>query len=118
VNGKERKRGREQGYPDFATGLGQRDRCGALVAMVGADAIISWRADATPAKAKAIFFDVGGTMLDWSVMPDKITKFFADKGLTVDGKAFWVPWRTKLFFYMMYNSMIGDGFIPLEELSR
>lgn len=91
---------------------------GALVAMVGADAIISERADAAPAKAKAIFFDVGGTMLDWSVMPDKITKFFADKGLTVDGKAFWVPWRTKLFFYMMYNSMIGDGFIPLEELSR
>jgi hypothetical protein len=53
---------------------------GALVAMVGADAIISWRADATPAKTKAIFFDVGGTMLDWSVMPDKITKFFADMG--------------------------------------
>jgi 2-haloacid dehalogenase len=91
---------------------------GALVAMVGADAILPVRADAAPRKAKAVFFDVGGTMLDWSVMPDLITKFFADKGLKVDGKAFWIPWRTKLFFYMMYNSLIGSGFIPLEELSR
>lgn len=89
----------------------------ALVAMVGTDAVIPGRADAAPAKAKAIFFDVGGTMLDWSVMPDRITKFFADKGLKVDGRAFWIPWRTKLFFYMMYNSMIGGGFVPLEELS-
>ncbi len=70
------------------------------------------------AKARVIFFDVGGTILDWSVMPDKITKFFADKGLKVDGKTFWIPWRTKLFFYMMYNTMIGSGFITLEELGR
>jgi 2-haloacid dehalogenase len=91
---------------------------GALAAMVAVDAIVSREASAAPAKARAIFFDVGGTMLDWSVMPDKITKFFADKGLKVDGKTFWVPWRTKLFFYMMYNSLIDDGFIPLDELSR
>ena len=91
---------------------------GALAAIVGADTIIAGRAHAATGKAKAVFFDVGGTMLDWSVMPEKITKFFADKGLNVDGKTFWIPWRTKLFFYMMYNSMIGDAFIPLEELSR
>jgi 2-haloacid dehalogenase len=91
---------------------------GALMAMVAADAIVSGRASAATAKARAIFFDVGGTMLDWSVMPEKITKFFADKGLKVDGKTFWIPWRTKLFFYMMYNSMIDDGFVPLDELSR
>jgi 2-haloacid dehalogenase len=76
------------------------------------------RAATAPRKAKAVFFDVGGTMLDWSVMPDKITKFFADKKLNVDGKAFWIPWRTKLFFYMMYNTLIDAGFIPLEELGR
>jgi 2-haloacid dehalogenase len=90
---------------------------GALVTMVGTDALVSM-ADAAPAKARAIFFDVGGTMLDWSAMPEKITKFFDDRGLKVDGKTFWIPWRTKLFFYMMYNSMIDDGFIPLDELSR
>src|SRR5262249_40808497 len=105
------------------TRISRRDLVGAagagtLAALVGADVLPSRRAEAAPAKAKAVLFDVGGTMLDWSIMPDKITKFFADKGLTVDGKTFWVPWRTKLFFYMMYNSMIGDGFIPLEELSR
>ncbi len=90
----------------------------ALAAALGANVTLPGRAHAARAKARALFFDVGGTILDWSVMPDKITKFFADKGLKVDGKAFWVPWRTKLFFYMMYNSMIGGGFIPLEELSR
>ena len=90
---------------------------GALMAMAGADALAG-RASAAPAKARALYFDVGGTMLDWSVMPEKITKFFADKGLKVDGKTFWIPWRTKIFFYMMYNSLIDDGFIPLDELSR
>jgi hypothetical protein len=102
--------------------ISRRDLAGAagagvLMAMVGAHAL-SGKASAAPAKAKAIFFDVGGTILDWSAMPEKITKFFDDRGLKVDGKTFWVPWRTKLFFYMMYNSMIDDGFIPLDELSR
>lgn len=91
---------------------------GALGAMVGADAIVPGRANAARAKARALFFDVGGTILDWSAMPDKITKFFADRGLQVDGKTFWISWRTKLFFYMMYNTMIGSGFIPLEDLAR
>ncbi len=91
---------------------------GALAAALGANVIIPGRANAAPAKAKALFFDVGGTILDWSVMPDKITKYFAERGLKVDGKTFWIPWRTKLFFYMMYNSMIGSEFIPLEELAR
>ncbi len=91
---------------------------GALAAALGANVIIPGRANAVGAKARALFFDVGGTILDWSVMPDKLTKFFADRGLKVDGKTFWIPWRTKLFFYMMYNTMIGSGFIPLEELAR
>lgn len=93
--------------------LGVVTGAGALAAIASSNA----KADATPTKAKAVLFDVGGTMLDWSVMPEKITEFFAEKGLKVDGKTFWIPWRTKLFFYMMYNSMIGDGFIPLEELA-
>lgn len=88
---------------------------GALGAMLGASLIIPAPASA---KARALFFDVGGTILDWSAMPDKITKFFADRGVAIDGKTFWIPWRTKLFFYMMYNTMIGSGFIPLEELAR
>ncbi|MGH8621136.1 MAG: HAD family hydrolase [Burkholderiales bacterium] len=91
---------------------------GALAAALGANVmVVPKRASAAPAKARALFFDVGGTILDWSVMPGKITKYFADRGIKVDGKTFWVPWRTKLFFYMMYNSMIGSGFIPLEELA-
>ncbi len=90
---------------------------GALAAALGTHAIYPGRAHAANAKAKALFFDVGGTMLDWSVMPAKMTKYFADRGVKIDGKTFWVPWRTKLFFYMMYNSMIGSGFVPLEELS-
>lgn len=90
---------------------------GALAAALGANVIIPGRANAVPAKARALFFDVGGTILDWSVMPDKITKFFAERGLKVDGKTVWIPWRTKLFFYMMYNTMIGSGFVPLEELA-
>jgi 2-haloacid dehalogenase len=91
---------------------------GALAATLGANVIMPGPANAVGAKARALFFDVGGTILDWSVMPNKITKFFADRGLRVDGKAFWPVWRTKLFFYMMYNTMIGAGFIPLEELAR
>lgn len=99
-------------------GLVRVTGAGALAAMVGAEAALPGRAAATTRKAKAVFFDVGGTMLDWSVMPDRITKFFAEKGLQVDGKTLWIPWRTKLFFYMMYNSLIGSGFIPLEELAK
>ncbi len=91
---------------------------GALAAALGTNVIIPGRANAVGAKARALFFDVGGTILDWSVMPDKITKFFADRGLKVDGKTFWPSWRAKLFFYMMYNTMIDSGFIPLEELAR
>lgn len=90
---------------------------GALAAALGASVIASGRANAAGAKARALFFDVGGTILDWSVMPAKITKYFSDRGIKIDGKTFWVPWRTKLFFYMMYNSMIGSGFTPLEELA-
>lgn len=90
----------------------------ALAAALGTGVLIPGQANAATAKARAIFFDVGGTILDWSVMPDKITKYFAEKGLKVDGKTFWIPWRTKLFFYMMYNSMIGSGFVPLEELAK
>ena len=67
---------------------------------------------------RAVFFDVGGTILDWSVMPEKLTNFFLERGLRVDGVEFWPAWRTKLFFYMMYNSLIDSGFIPLEELGR
>jgi len=70
------------------------------------------------AKARAILFDIGGTTLDWGVMPDKIAKFFADRGFTVDGKSFWPTWRGKIFFYMMYNSLIGAGFVSLEELGK
>ncbi len=91
---------------------------GALAAALGANVIIPRRANAVRAKARALFFDVGGTTLDWSVMPDKITKFFADRGLKVEGKTFWITWRTKLFFYMMFNTMIDSGFTPLEELAR
>ncbi|MEW6258232.1 MAG: hypothetical protein AB1592_19945 [Pseudomonadota bacterium] len=89
----------------------------ALAAALGTGVLIPGRADAAPAKARAMFFDVGGTILDWSAMPDKITKYFSEKGIKIDGKAFWIPWRTKLFFYMMYNTMIGSGFIPLDELA-
>src|SRR5687767_13584149 len=91
-----------------------------LVKATGAAALaglVSGRVGAAPARARALFFDVGGTMLDWSVMPEKISRYFAERGVKVDGKAFWIPWRTKLFFYMMYNSMIGSGFVPLEELA-
>ncbi len=70
------------------------------------------------AKGRALFFDVGGTILDWTVMPDKLSKFFGDRGLTVDTKAFWPAWRGKLFTYMMFNSLIGAGYLPLEELGR
>lgn len=90
---------------------------GALAVALGTSVLIPGRASARSTKAKALFFDVGGTILDWSVMPDKITKYFADRGIKIDGKTFWVPWRTKLFFYMMYNTMIGAGFVPLEELA-
>ncbi len=90
---------------------------GAVLAALGTGALMPKQAHAAPPKARAILFDVGGTILDWSAMPDKITKHFADKGIKIDGKAFWIPWRTKLFFYMMYNTMIDNGFIPLEELA-
>lgn len=122
-----RSSGKRKGAENMAEDKGQlisrRDLvkvtgAGALAAALGANVIIPGRANAVRAKARALFFDVGGTILDWSVMPDKITKFFAEKGLKVDGKTFWIPWRTKLFFYMMYNTMIDSGFIPLEELAR
>jgi len=71
-----------------------------------------------PGEARTIFFDVGGTMLDWTVMPSRLETFFSERGIRVDGDAFWLAWRTKLFFYMMYNTMIDAGFVPLEELGR
>lgn len=89
----------------------------ALAAALGTGVLIPGRANAATAKARAVFFDVGGTILDWSAMPDKMTKYFSEKRIKIDGKSFWIPWRTKLFFYMMYNTMIGRGFIPLEELA-
>lgn len=91
---------------------------GALAAALGPDAMTAGEARAAPGRARAVFFDVGGTILDWTVMPEKLERFFAARGLDVDGEAFWAAWRTKLFFYMMYNTMIDSGFIPLEELGR
>jgi 2-haloacid dehalogenase len=91
---------------------------GALATALGTNIVMAGRANAQPAEARALFFDVGGTILDWSVMPEKIESYLAERGVTVDGKAFWPAWRTKLFFYMMYNTMIGAEFIPLEELAR
>lgn len=89
----------------------------ALAAALGTGVLIPGRGNAATMKARAIFFDVGGTILDWSTMPEKMTKYFSDKGIKIDGKSFWIPWRTKIFFYMMYNTMIGSGFIPLDELA-
>ncbi|MGH6662203.1 MAG: twin-arginine translocation signal domain-containing protein, partial [Rhodospirillales bacterium] len=79
---------------------------GVALAALGTGVLIPGRGNAATMKAKALFFDVGGTILDWSAMPDKMTKYFSEKGIKIDGKAFWIPWRTKIFFYMMYNSMI------------
>lgn len=90
---------------------------GALAAALGTGVLIPGRAVAAAAKARAVLFDVGGTILDWSAMPDKMTKYFSARGIKIDGKSFWLPWRAKLFSYMMYNTMIGSGFIPLEELA-
>ena len=90
---------------------------GVALAALGTGVLIPGRGNAATMKAKALFFDVGGTILDWSAMPDKMTKYFSEKGIKIDGKAFWIPWRTKIFFYMMYNSMIGSGFVPLDELA-
>lgn len=91
---------------------------GALGTTLGVEVMTPGEARAAPGRTRALFFDVGGTILDWSVMPEKLSRFFAERGLDVDGEAFWAAWRTKLFFYMMYNTMIDSGFIPLEELGR
>ncbi|MBI2584388.1 MAG: HAD hydrolase-like protein [Rhodospirillales bacterium] len=89
----------------------------ALTAALGTGILIPGRANAATLKARALFFDVGGTILDWSTMPDKMTKYFSERGIKIDGKSLWIPWRTKIFFYMMYNTMIGGGFVPLDELA-
>ena len=108
----------DKGNPISRRDLVKATGVGALATALGTNIVMAGRANAQPAEARAIFFDVGGTILDWSVMPEKIESFLAEKGVTVDGKAFWPAWRAKLFFYMMYNTMIGAGFIPLEELAR
>jgi len=75
-------------------------------------------AKAGPLDTKAIFFDVGGTMLDWTVMPTKIEEHLSGRNVSVDGAEYWRSWRTQLFFYMMHNTMIDRAFVPLEELAR
>lgn len=95
-----------------ATGLG------ALATALGTSVGFAGQANAQGARAGALFFDVGGTILDWSVMPQKIEAYLGERGITVDGSKFWPGWRAKLFFYMMYNTMIGAEFIPLHELAR
>lgn len=108
----------DKGNPTSRRDLVKATGAGALVAALGTNVVTAGQANAQPAEARALFFDVGGTILDWSVMPEKIEGYLAERGVTVDGQAFWPAWRGKLFSYMMYNTMIGAGFIPLEELAR
>lgn len=108
----------DKGNPISRRDLVKATGAGAVAAALGTNVVMAGQAIAQPAEARALFFDVGGTMLDWSVMPEKIEGFLAERGVMVDGRAFWPAWRGKLFSYMMYNTMIGAGFIPLEELAR
>lgn len=72
----------------------------------------------TKDKARALHFDVGGTILDWNVIPDKLTKFFAERGLSVDVKAFWNLWLARFLGYAMMNTLIGGAMVPFHELGR
>jgi len=90
---------------------------GALATTAAATAASPRAATAGPLETKAMFFDVGGTMLDWTVMPDKIESYLAERNITVDGGDYWPAWRSQLFAYMMHNTMIDRAFVPLEELA-
>lgn len=99
-------------------------RIGSLSLAAAAGQVADW-SRATPAfaghakdKVRALHFDVGGTILDWSVIPDKLAKFFADRKISVDVKAFWNLWLARLLNYGMYNTMIGGPFVPFHELGR
>ncbi|WP_176758679.1 HAD family hydrolase [Limimonas halophila] len=90
---------------------------GALATTAAGQAVAPRAAKAGPLKTKAIFFDVGGTMLDWTVMPAKIEAYLGERNISVDGGDYWPSWRSQLFAYMMYNTMIDRAFVPLEELA-
>lgn len=94
------------------------------VAGAAAGAVAGW-SSAKPAvaghakdKVKALHFDVGGTILDWGVIPDKLTKFFAERGLSLDVKAFWSFWLGRFLNYAMMNTLIGGAMVPFHELGR
>lgn len=72
----------------------------------------------TKDKARALHFDVGGTLLDWNVIPDKLVKFFADRKISVDVKAFWSFWLGRFLNYAMFNTLIGGPVVPFHELGK
>lgn len=74
-------------------------------------------AEAYP-KVKALTFDLYGTLLRVEGVPEKLGKFFSDKGITADPRQFWSTWLSKLLVFSMYNTMIAKGFEPFFELSK
>lgn len=92
---------------------------GSLLAATAASAVRT-----TPAmakgfpKAKALTFDLYGTLLRVEAVPEKLGKFFSDRGITADPRQFWSTWLSKLLVFSMYNTMIAKGFEPFFELSK
>lgn len=69
-------------------------------------------------KARALHFDVGGTILDWTVIPEKLKKFFAERGISADVNAFWGRWLPTFLAYATYNTLIGGAIVPFHELGK
>ena len=63
-------------------------------------------------QVKAILFDSYGTLVSWEGVEEAVAQVFRRKGVNTDPAAFNQLWRSKQLVYIMYNTLVDNGFEP------
>ncbi len=69
-------------------------------------------------KVTAVLFDSYGTLVSWEGVESAVAEVFHRKGVAGDPAAFLRLWRSKQLVYILYNTLVDNGFEPFSFVTR
>ena len=69
-------------------------------------------------KVTAVLFDSYGTLVSWEGVESAVAEVFQRKGVAGDPAAFLRLWRSKQLVYILYNTLVDNGFEPFSFVTR
>ena len=66
----------------------------------------------------AVLFDSYGTLVSWEGVESAVAEVFQRKGVAGDPAAFLRLWRSKQLVYILYNTLVDNGFEPFSFVTR